>query len=222
MQRSCFIDTWVILQVFKRDADLLENWLVSRETLLHDGNLGDTIGQVEDLIRKHEDFEKTVQAQEDKFNALKRVTMVGSQFLCVCVCVNYCYHVALLQCKVGLCAGLCLCMYLYKGLPSECGKAHFSCSVSSHIHTYLLTPWCRVLEKLTGLQLVKKFPAFYGTQRFITALTSVSHLSLSWASPIQSIYPHPTSWRSILILSTHLCLGLPSGLFPSGFLTKTL
>ena len=26
---------------------------------------------------------------------------------------------------------------------------------------YLLTPWCRVLlEKLTGLQLVKKFPAF--------------------------------------------------------------
>jgi len=30
------------------------------------------------------------------------------------------------------------------------------------IFTYLLTPWCRVLlEKLTGLQLVKKFPAFY-------------------------------------------------------------
>ena len=29
------------------------------------------------------------------------------------------------------------------------------------IHTYLLTAWCRVLlEKLTGLQLVKKFPAF--------------------------------------------------------------
>ena len=69
--------------------------------------------------------------------------------------------------------------------------------------TYLLTPWCRVLlEKLTGLQLVKKFPAFHGTRRFITALTSVRHLSLSWASPIQSIYPHPTSWRSVLILTT--------------------
>jgi len=25
--------------------------------------------------------------------------------------------------------------------------------------------------------------------------------------------PHPTSWISILILSSHLCLGLPSGLF---------
>ena len=34
--------------------------------------------------------------------------------------------------------------------------------------------------------------------------------------------PHPTSWISIIILSTHLRLGLPSGLFPSGFPTKTL
>ena len=83
---------------------------------------------------------------------------------------------------------------------------------------YLLTSWCRILlEKLTGLQLVKKFLAFYGTRRFITALTSVRLLSLSWASPIQSTYPHPTSWRSTLILSSHLHLGLPSGLFPSGF-----
>ena len=89
--------------------------------------------------------------------------------------------------------------------------------------TYLLTPWCRVLlEKLTGLQLVKKFPAFHGTRNFITALTSVRHLSLTWASPIQSIYPHPTSWRSILILSTHLHLGLRSSLFPSSFRTKAL
>ena len=88
---------------------------------------------------------------------------------------------------------------------------------------YFLTPWCRVLlEKLTRLQLVKKFPAFHGTQKFITALTSVRHLSLSWASPIQSIYPYPTSWRSILILSTHLHLGLPSCLLPSCFPSKTL
>ena len=84
--------------------------------------------------------------------------------------------------------------------------------IITYLLTYLLTPWCRVLlEKLTGLQLVKKFPAFHGTRRFITALTSVRHLSLSWAGPIQSIYPHPTCWRSTLILSTHLRLGLPSG-----------
>ena len=96
-------------------------------------------------------------------------------------------------------------------------------SCCSDLSAYLLTPWCRVLfEKLTALQLVKKLSAFHGIRRFINTLTSVRHLSLSWASPIQSIYPHPTSWRSILILSAHLRPGLPSGLFPSGFPTKTL
>ena len=100
---------------------------------------------------------------------------------------------------------------------------YYKKSLLTYLLTYSLTPWCRVLlEKLTGLQLVKKFPAFHGTRRFITAFTSVRQLSLSWASPIQSICPHPTSWRSFLILSTHLRLGLPSGLFPSGFTTRTL
>jgi hypothetical protein len=33
--------------------------------------------------------------------------------------------------------------------------------------------------------------------------------------------PHSTTWRSILILFSHLRLGLPSGLLPSG-LSKTV
>jgi len=34
----------------------------------------------------------------------------------------------------------------------------------TYLLTYLLTPWSKVLhEKLTGFQLVKKFPTFYGT-----------------------------------------------------------
>jgi len=47
-------------------------------------------------------------------------------------------------------------------------------------YTYLLTPWCRVLlEKLTCLQLLKKFPAFHGTRKFITTHISARYLSLS-------------------------------------------
>ena len=72
------------------------------------------------------------------------------------------------------------------------------------------------------MQLVKEFPALHGTRRFITALTSVRQLSLSYASPIQSIYPHPTSWRSILILFTHLRLVLHSGILPCGFPSKNV
>ena len=84
----------------------------------------------------------------------------------------------------------------------------WQCFYQDRIYIYSLTAWYSVrFEKLTGLQLVKKFPAFHGTRRYITALTSVRQLSLSWASPIQSIYPHPTSWRSILILSTQLRIG---------------
>jgi len=47
-------------------------------------------------------------------------------------------------------------------------------------------------------------------------------LSLTWASSIQSMRPRRTSWRPILIVSSHLRLGLPSGLFSSDFPTQTL
>jgi hypothetical protein len=67
----------------------------------------------------------------------------------------------------------------------------------------------------------QEFPNIYGTQRLITVFTRALHWSLSWASSIQSIPPHHISPRSNLILSTHLRLGLPSGLFPCGFPTKS-
>ena len=62
----------------------------------------------------------------------------------------------------------------------------------TYIPTCLLTPWSRVLlEKLTSSKLVKKFPAFYGTQRLITTFTSARHLSLSWARLVHSMTPLP-------------------------------
>ena len=67
-------------QLFKREAETLENWIVSREPMLNDGKLGESIPQVEELIRKHEDFEKTIEAQEERFNALRRITMLEKAF----------------------------------------------------------------------------------------------------------------------------------------------
>ena len=60
----------------------------------------------------------------------------------------------------------------------------------SYLLAYLLTPWCRVLlEKVTGLQLVKKFPAFHGTRRFITALKA-SATCLYPGPALSSPYTH--------------------------------
>jgi hypothetical protein len=76
-----------------------------------------------------------------------------------------------------------------------------------YLHTYSMEQspsW----EADQCLHLVKKFPAFYGIRRFFTVLTSTRHPSLSWANSFQSPLPPPTSWTSILILSSHLRLGL--------------
>jgi hypothetical protein len=78
--------------------------------------------------------------------------------------------------------------------------------------TYLLTPWSRVLlQKLTSSAARQEVPRIFGTRKFLTVLTSARHLSLSWANSIQSPQSPPTFWRSILILSSHLYLGLPNG-----------
>lgn len=67
-------------QRFLREAEILEIWMDSRESQLKDHKMGDSIAQVEELIRRHEDFEKTVEAQEDKFKVLKRITMVRNLY----------------------------------------------------------------------------------------------------------------------------------------------
>jgi hypothetical protein len=86
-----------------------------------------------------------------------------------------------------------------------------------------LTSWSRVLsEKSLAVQVFKNFLMFYGTRNFITVFTRALHESLFWVRWIQTTPTHPISLRSILILSTQLRLGLPSGLFPSGFPTNIL
>ena len=77
-------DTWherwehlqVILEVyqFARDAAIAETWLIAQESYLNNEELGETLDQVENLIRRHEQFEKSLMAQEDRFNALRNLT----------------------------------------------------------------------------------------------------------------------------------------------------
>jgi len=107
-------------------------------------------------------------------------------------------------------------------VPSHMAGYCNSHHLFTYVLTYLLTPWSRVLfEKLTSFQPVKKFPTFYGTQRF---KGSITHSQVPFTCP----YPEP-AWSSpyphILLPenpSSHLRLGLPGALFPSGFPTKTL
>ena len=65
-----------------------------------------------------------------------------------------------------------------------------------------LTHCSRVFpEKLTVPQLVKKFPVFYVTRTFITALTRAYHLSLFWAKPIQTVTNFLKIHVNIILLS---------------------
>ena len=58
---------------------------------------------------------------------------------------------------------------------SECPNTIRHCQLT----TYLLTPRSIfLLEKLTGSQLLKKCPVFYGTRRFITVFTRARQLPL--------------------------------------------
>ncbi|KAJ8962237.1 hypothetical protein NQ318_018209 [Aromia moschata] len=79
-KRNIIYEQNLDVQLFKREANTLENWLMVREGTLKDGKLGETIPHVEDLIRKHRDFEEAIKAQEDKFEALRRVTLVEDAF----------------------------------------------------------------------------------------------------------------------------------------------
>ena len=55
----------------------------------------------------------------------------------------------------------------------------------------------------------------------ITTSTSTYHLPLACARSIQFVPPHPVSWETIFILSSHLWLGHLHDLFLSGLPDKT-
>merc|ERR1712241_1127070 len=83
-QRNGMLHKWeerwehlqLILEVyqFARDAAVAEAWLIAQDPYLKSEDLGHTIDEVENLIKKHEAFEKAAAAQEERFVALERLT----------------------------------------------------------------------------------------------------------------------------------------------------
>ncbi|CAN8009378.1 unnamed protein product, partial [Ixodes pacificus] len=88
-QRGAMMARWderwehlqLILEVyqFARDAAVAEHWLVAQEPYLLSQELGHAIDEVEQLIKKHEAFEKSAAAQEERFAALERLTTVSAR-----------------------------------------------------------------------------------------------------------------------------------------------
>jgi hypothetical protein len=94
-----------------------------------------------------------------------------------------------------LCQQSCLLSFIYLSLLSVLSLLSWICK--PYLPTYLRS-WA-LLEKLPIVQLLKNFPAFYGTRKFIIVFTRALHWSLSWDRSIQSILSQPISLRSILI-----------------------
>ncbi|XP_068961768.1 spectrin beta chain, non-erythrocytic 5 [Petaurus breviceps papuanus] len=69
------------LQTLRQELEKADAWLSSREGLLLDPNLGNSVSDVEELLRKHQDLEKILASQEEKFDQLQRKTEARGQEL---------------------------------------------------------------------------------------------------------------------------------------------
>uniref|UniRef100_A0A8C9WAK5 Spectrin alpha, non-erythrocytic 1 n=1 Tax=Scleropages formosus TaxID=113540 RepID=A0A8C9WAK5_SCLFO len=71
VQRRVILDQCLELQLFHRDCEQAETWMAAREAFLAGDDKGDSLDSVEALIKKHEDFDKAINVQEEKIAALQ-------------------------------------------------------------------------------------------------------------------------------------------------------
>ncbi|XP_063863708.1 spectrin beta chain, non-erythrocytic 2-like isoform X27 [Scylla paramamosain] len=89
-RRKFLLETWktrydtyarvLDLRQYMRDIQVFETWIESREAVVKDDQMGESIPEVEELIRRHDDFLKAIDAQEDKLDPIKRITMIEGDF----------------------------------------------------------------------------------------------------------------------------------------------
>lgn len=63
---------------FSRDAGVAEAWLLGQEPYLSSREMGQSVDEVEKLIKRHEAFEKSAATWEERFAALERLTTVSA------------------------------------------------------------------------------------------------------------------------------------------------
>ncbi|XP_009472039.1 PREDICTED: spectrin beta chain, non-erythrocytic 5 [Nipponia nippon] len=73
MRKELYEENWEI-QLLRRELEQAEAWLAAKESFLSDPSYGDSVSEVEELLKKHHDFEKMLAAQEEKFAQLSRKT----------------------------------------------------------------------------------------------------------------------------------------------------
>lgn len=78
---TCSHPTVLEVLVFGRDAGMAEAWLCSQEPLVRSAELGCTVDEVESLIKRHEAFQKSAVAWEERFSALEKLTAVRTREL---------------------------------------------------------------------------------------------------------------------------------------------
>lgn len=64
---------------FSRDAGVAEAWLLGQEPYLASREMGQSVDEVEKLIKRHEAFEKSAATWEERFSALERLTTVSTE-----------------------------------------------------------------------------------------------------------------------------------------------
>lgn len=62
---------------FSRDASVAEAWLLGQEPYLSSREIGQSVDEVEKLIKRHEAFEKSAATWDERFSALERLTTVS-------------------------------------------------------------------------------------------------------------------------------------------------
>ncbi|XP_053123186.1 spectrin beta chain, non-erythrocytic 4 isoform X2 [Hemicordylus capensis] len=61
---------------FAQEAVVADAWLTAQEPLLKSRELGNSVDEVEQLLRRHEAFRKAAAAWEDRFSSLRRLTTI--------------------------------------------------------------------------------------------------------------------------------------------------